>query len=91
MPYPLFSLLSAESCSGYYTDLNDFNKCVEKDALEFKPFGQNIGSYKRHLGKGKGKGKALVPEMDLKEDDEDVVTFEIYNVSASYRAHLTCF
>lgn len=53
---------------------------MEKDALEFKPFGQKIGSYKRRFAE-KGKGKASVMDAELNEDDEDVVTFEIYHVS----------
>ena len=74
----VYRLLS--SSKGYFVDLDEFNARVEKDAIEFKPFGQKIGSYKRSSS-GKGKGKAPLTDADLNDDDEDVVTFEIYHVS----------
>ena len=73
---------------GYHTDLDKFNARVEEDAIQFKPYGQKIASYKRSLS-SKGKGKASVPEAELNEDDEDVVTFEVYHVSVSFSLEST--
>ena len=74
-----------------------FEEIVEKDALEFKPLGEKVGSYTRPSAahtvsatvrgkKGKGKGKVnglrAKPEISvLEEDSEDAVVYEMYKVS----------
>jgi hypothetical protein len=70
---------------------------VEADATSFKPLGEKLAAYIRPSGrlissltggtkgkgKAKGKGKTSVEpvELDLKEDSEDAVVFEVYKVS----------
>ncbi|WWC68781.1 histone acetyltransferase type B catalytic subunit [Kwoniella pini CBS 10737] len=62
----------------------DFKRLVEKDAENFKPLGDKIGSYVRPPAttKGKSKGKAKAKgsqvEGEFKEDDEGAVVFEMY-------------
>ncbi|PAV23381.1 histone acetyltransferase type B catalytic subunit [Pyrrhoderma noxium] len=66
----------------YFTDEDEFNKRVEKDASEFKPLGEKIYSYKRRIGTSdKGKGKADEPSEELDENSEDVVTYEVYHAT----------
>ena len=65
----------------YLKNEEEFEKRVEHDATHFKPLGEKIYSYKRKVALGKGKGKADVPSEELNEDDEDVVTYEVYHVS----------
>lgn len=64
-----------------------FAETVDRDAAEFKPYGDKIASYVRPAvkglskGKGKGKGKANgISGLELKEDDEGAVVYEIYKV-----------
>ncbi|KLO19663.1 histone acetyltransferase type B catalytic subunit [Schizopora paradoxa] len=65
----------------YLKNEEDFEKRVEHDATHFKPLGEKIYSYKRRLALGKGKGKADVASEELNEDDEDVVTYEVYHAN----------
>jgi histone acetyltransferase 1 len=64
-----------------------FERLVEQDALEFRPMGEQVGSYARAAAeaKGKGKGKAKAKgqsagRRDAKEDDEGAVIYEMYKV-----------
>jgi histone acetyltransferase 1 len=64
----------------YYTNEADFNARVEKDATNFKPFGEKIYSYKRSMNKGKAKAKASRTGEELDENSDDVAVFEVYYV-----------
>ncbi|WVF66901.1 histone acetyltransferase type B catalytic subunit [Kwoniella sp. CBS 6097] len=73
----------------YTKSSTEFKRIVEKDAEEFKPLGEKLGSYVRPAvsskekskGKGKGKGKGTEETNgngEVKEDDENAVVFEMY-------------
>ena len=64
----------------YYKNEEDFLARVEKDAVEFKPPGEKIFSYKRSLTSTKGKSKAFDAGEHLDEENDDVVVFEVYHV-----------
>ncbi|GAA5968162.1 hypothetical protein JCM11641_003754 [Rhodosporidiobolus odoratus] len=78
----------------YSKSLEDFDKTVEKDAVNFKPLGTRIGAYRMRTSetngaasKGKGKGKSsgspVLPErqwetLEEGQGAEDEVTYEAY-------------
>ena len=65
----------------YYKNEAEFNSRVEKDALNFKPYGEKVYSYKRSVNKGKAKAKASRNGEELDENSDDVAVFEVYYVS----------
>ncbi|WVR03957.1 histone acetyltransferase type B catalytic subunit [Kwoniella sp. DSM 27419] len=80
----LFKFIPADYTKSDY----EFQKIVEKDAEGFKPLGEKVGSYVRPAaigkskgkGKGKGKGKSITATdgVEINEEDENAVVFEMY-------------
>ena len=67
--------------SDYLTSEDEFLSRVEKDADEFKPYGEKIYSYTRAattLTKGKN---VAIPQV-LSPEDQETVDFEVYHVSS---------
>jgi histone acetyltransferase 1 len=72
-----------------------FDETIEADAITFKPLGEKMAAYVRPSGKyiasltggAKGKGKAKgktdveAVEVNLSDDSENAVVFEVYKVS----------
>lgn len=66
------------------TDEAEFIKCVERDAIEFRPMGTKIASYAcRDQSPKELKGKRRAAHI-VTDYDEDTAVFEIYFV-----CHLT--
>jgi histone acetyltransferase 1 len=72
-----------------------FDKLVESEATSFKPPGEKVGSYVRQAAaatkktKGKGKANGTAAPVELSEDDDNAVVYEMYKVSEGrYRAHI---
>lgn len=61
-----------------------FETLVEKDTESFRPLGERVGSYVRAAAKGKGKAKANGAGVELKEDDEGAVVYEMYKVRSCW-------